>query len=270
MRGVTELREPIAARVIGHWPVLAAFGYALSFVALFGGTALAAYRADVADQTAALLCGAAAILFARLYVRIALRIAQSIDAPRPPKPDEAAKSDGIPLWAVLIYAALGLALAYAIPDPESGSILAAIEFFIAWLAGCCTLNYLWRRRIDPESPSALDVIISGSTSTLRRTARSCVDPDTCCALRFCLAASRCTRFKPGSRAQPWRNAVPHARYRAPSISWRRFVALPQSSSSSSTRPWPRLRNSCSSTRGNTSGPDRRHRTPRAGPRCCTR
>src|SRR5262245_45020526 len=158
MRGVTELPPPIAAWAARHWPVFAAFGYALSFAVLFAGTALAAYRSDVADQTAALLCGAAAVLFARLYVRIVLRIARSIDALRPPKADEAAKSDGIPLWAVLIYAALGLTLAFAIPDPESRSILAAIEFFAALLAGCRTLNYLWRRRIDPESPRALDVI----------------------------------------------------------------------------------------------------------------
>src|SRR5262245_30672709 len=157
MRGVTELPPPIAAWATRHWPVLAAFGYALSFAVLFGGTALAAYHADVADGTAAVLCGAAAILFAKLYVRIVPRIARSIDALRPPKPDAAAKSQ-IPLWAVAIYAVLGLALALAVADPESSRIHAAIEFFVAWLAGCCTLNYLWRRRINPESPTALDVI----------------------------------------------------------------------------------------------------------------
>ena len=153
MRGVNELPPPIAAWAKRHWPVLAAFGYALSFVVLFGGTALAAYHADVADQTAALLCGAAAILFARLYVKIVPRIARLIDALRPPRPDDAAKPQ-IPRWAVVIYAMLGLAIAIAIADPVS----AGIEFFVAWLAGCCTLNYLWRRRFDPESSTVLDVI----------------------------------------------------------------------------------------------------------------
>src|SRR5262245_38684777 len=155
---MTELPEPIGAWASRHWPVLTAFGYALSFVVLFAGTASAAYHADVADQTAALLCGAAAILLTKLYVRIVGRIARLIHARRPPKPDQAAKSDGIPRWAVVIYAMLGLALAFAIPDPDSSNVLAAMEFFVAWLAGCCTLNYLWRRRIDPDSPRALDVI----------------------------------------------------------------------------------------------------------------
>jgi hypothetical protein len=155
---MTELPEPIGAWASRHWPVLTAFGYALSFVVLFAGTASAAYHADVADQTAALLCGVAAILLTKLYVRIVGRIARLIHARRPPKPDQAAKSDRIPSWAVVIYAMLGLALAFAIPDPESSNVLAAIEFFVAWLAGCCTLNYLWRRRIDPDSPRALDVI----------------------------------------------------------------------------------------------------------------
>src|SRR5262245_44726696 len=106
MRVMTDLPQPIAAWATRHWPVLTAFGYALSFALLFGGTALAAYHADVADQTAALLCGAAAILFARLYVRIVPRIARLIDALRPPRPDDAAKSQ-IPRWAVVIYAMVG-------------------------------------------------------------------------------------------------------------------------------------------------------------------
>ena len=74
----------------------AAFGTALSFAVLFGATALAAYHSGVADGTA-VLCGLAAILFTRLYVRIAQRIARSIDARRPPKPDAPPVSD-IPLW----------------------------------------------------------------------------------------------------------------------------------------------------------------------------
>ena len=153
---MTQLPQPIEAWAARrHRPLLAAFGTVLSFAVLFAGTALAAYDSGSADG-AAVLCGLAAILFTRLYVRIVQRIARSIDARRPPKPDDAAKPGGIPRWAVVIYAMLGGALGYAIVDPES--ILAAIEFLVAWLAGCCTLNYLWRRRLDPASPSALDVI----------------------------------------------------------------------------------------------------------------
>ena len=153
---MTQLPQPIEAWAARrHRPLLAAFGTVLSFVVLFAGTALAAYHSGAADGTA-VLCGLAAILLTRLYVRIVHRIARSIDARRPPKPDDAAKPGGIPRWAVAIYALLGVALGYAIVDLES--ILAAIEFLVGWLAGCCTLNYLWRRRLDPASPAALDVI----------------------------------------------------------------------------------------------------------------
>jgi len=152
---MTQLPQPIEAWAARHRPLLAAFGTVLSFAVLFAGTALAASHSGAADGEA-VLCGLAAILFTRLYVRIVQRIARSIDARRPPKPDDAAKPGGIPRWAIVVYAMLGVALGYAIVDPES--ILAAIEFFVAWLAGCCTLNYLWRRRLDPASPSALDVI----------------------------------------------------------------------------------------------------------------
>ncbi len=162
---MTQLPQPIEAWAARHRPLLAAFGTVLSFAVLFGGTALAAYHSGASDG-AAVLCGLAAILFTRLYVRIVQRIARSIEARRPPKPDaakpgdakpdDAAKPGGIPRWAIAIYALLGVALGYAIADPES--IVEAIEFFVGWLAGCCTLNYLWRRRLDPASPSALGVI----------------------------------------------------------------------------------------------------------------
>src|SRR5262249_49267404 len=128
MRSVTDLPQPIAAWATRHWPVLTAFGYALSFAVLFGGTALAAYHADAADGLGALLTGAVAILFARLYVRIVPPIVRLIDALRPPRPDEAARSDRIPLWAVVVYAMLGLAIAFVIADPVS----AVIEFSVAW------------------------------------------------------------------------------------------------------------------------------------------
>jgi uncharacterized membrane protein YuzA (DUF378 family) len=154
---MTELPQPIEAWTTRHRPVLTAFGYALLFAVLFAGTVLAAYHSDLADGTA-VLCGAAALLFAKLYVRVVQRVQRLIDALRSPKPDDAAKSDGIPAWAVAIYAVFGLAFAFAIGDLVSSRIYAAIEFFAAWLAGCCTLNYLWRQGIDPKTPTALNII----------------------------------------------------------------------------------------------------------------
>jgi hypothetical protein len=66
---MTQLPHPIEAWTARHRPLLAAFGTVLSFAVLFGGTALAAYHSGASDG-AAVLCGLAAILFTRLYVRI--------------------------------------------------------------------------------------------------------------------------------------------------------------------------------------------------------
>jgi hypothetical protein len=152
---MTQLSQPFEAWTTRHRPLLAAFGTVLSFAVLFGGTALAAYHSGASDG-AAVLFGLAALLFTRLYVRIVQRFMPSIEARHPPKPDDAAKPGGIPPWAIAIYALFGVALGYAIVDLES--LVEPIGFFVGWLAGCCTLNYLWRRRLDPASPSALDVI----------------------------------------------------------------------------------------------------------------
>ena len=152
---MTQLPQPFEAWTARHRPLLAAFGTVLSFAVLFGGTALAAHHSGVSDG-AAVLFGLAVLLFTRLYVRIVQRFTPSIEAPHPPEPDDGAKPGGIPRWAIAIYALFGVALGYAIVDLES--LVEAIGFLVGWLAGCCTLNYLWRRRVDPASPSALDVI----------------------------------------------------------------------------------------------------------------
>src|SRR5262245_66171507 len=52
----------------------------------------------------------------------------------------------IPLWAVVIYAAVGLALLLLIMHEAGSYSSAAIEFLVGWTAGCNRLNYLWTRR----------------------------------------------------------------------------------------------------------------------------
>jgi hypothetical protein len=51
-------------------PPLRALGHALSGPILFGGTAIAACNAEFACGLAAVLCGAAAMIFTRLYVNL--------------------------------------------------------------------------------------------------------------------------------------------------------------------------------------------------------
>jgi hypothetical protein len=126
---------------------LRAFGHALSGPILFGGTAIAACDAELACGLAALLCGAVAMIFTRLYVSLVWSARLS----RRPEPAH------IPLWAIVIYAAVGLALLLLIVR-ESGSYSAAIEFLVGWAAGCNRLDDLWTRRAKPQAPRASDVV----------------------------------------------------------------------------------------------------------------
>ena len=129
-------------------PPLRAFGHALSGPILFGGTAIAACDAEFACGLAAVLCGAVAVIFTRLYVTSVWSARLS----RRPEPSH------IPLWAVVVYAAVGLALVLLIVREAGSYSSAAIEFLVGWAAGCNRLNYLWTRRAKPETPEASDVV----------------------------------------------------------------------------------------------------------------
>jgi len=126
---------------------LRAFGHALSGPFLFGGTAIAASDAGFASGLAPVLCGAVAMIFTRLYVKCVW----STRLTREPEPAH------IPLWAVVIYAAAGVALLLIMPHGASYRS-AAIELLVGWTAGCNRLDYLWMRRAKPEAPEASDVI----------------------------------------------------------------------------------------------------------------
>ena len=129
-------------------PPLRAFGHAPSGPILFGGIAIAAYDDEFARGLAPVLCGSAAMIFTRLYVNFIWSARLS----RRPEPAH------IPLWAVVIYAAVGLALLFLIMCKGGSYSFAAIEFLVGWAAGCNRLNYLWTRRAKPETPEASDVI----------------------------------------------------------------------------------------------------------------
>ena len=127
-------------------PPLRTFGHALSGPILFGGTAIAACDAELACGLAAVLCGAAAMIFTRLYVNC-------VWSARLSRTPELAH---IPRWAVAIYAAVGLALPLLIVREAGIDSSAALEFLVGWAAGCNRLNYLWTRRAKPETPEASD------------------------------------------------------------------------------------------------------------------
>jgi hypothetical protein len=71
-----------------------------------------------------------------------------------PRPEPA----HIPLWATLIYAAVGLALLLLIMREAGSYSSAALEFLVGWAAGCNRLDYLWTRLARPETPAAPDVV----------------------------------------------------------------------------------------------------------------
>jgi hypothetical protein len=127
---------------------LRALGHVLSGPTLFGGTAIAACDAAFACGLAAVLCGAAAMIFTRLYVNV-------IWSARLSRRQEPAH---IPLWAIMIYAAAGVALLLLIPREAENYNAAAIELLVGWAAGCNRLNDLWTRRARPEALQPSDVV----------------------------------------------------------------------------------------------------------------
>ena len=135
--------EEAAAR-----PPLRALGHLLSGPILFGGTAIAACDAGFACGLAAVLCGAAAMMFTRLTVNVVWSARLS----RRPE------SAHIPLWAIIIYAAVGLALLLLIPHEAENYGSAVVELLVGWAAGCNRLNDLWTRRARPEAPEASEVV----------------------------------------------------------------------------------------------------------------
>ena len=145
---VSSPSNPAEEGVNRDRPPLRALGHALSGPILFGGTAIAACDAEFACGLAAVLCGAVAMIFTRLYVTSVWSARLS----RRPEPAH------IPLWAVVVYAAVGLALVLLIVREAGSYSSAAIEFLVGWAAGCNRLNYLWTRLAKPETPEASDVV----------------------------------------------------------------------------------------------------------------
>jgi hypothetical protein len=126
--------------------VLAAFGHFLSFLILFVAVADAAERSGFANEAAAVVCGVLAIAFTRLYVRTIFGL----------QLDPSHRSQRVPAWAIAIYAAIGAA--FVLLALRAGKTGPAVELLVGWAAGCNLLNYLWTRRLRPDTPAALDVV----------------------------------------------------------------------------------------------------------------
>jgi len=129
-------------------PPLRALGYALSGFILFAGTTSAACEAAFACGLAAVLCGAVALLFTRLYVA-AVWAAQLDPRKKPAR---------IPLWAVGLYAAVGFVLLVLVVREAGAFSTGTLEFLVGWAAGCNRLSDLWTRRITPQAPQPSDVV----------------------------------------------------------------------------------------------------------------
>lgn len=130
-----------------HWPLLSVLGFLLAFAVLFGGVALAAYDAGFASgYVTAALCGAAALVFVRFFVRSMPAVQRLIDTLHPPGPHAPARPDEIPTWAVVLYWLIGIAVIFTIIALEQTYTRAVMEFFIAWAAGSDVLDLFWPKR----------------------------------------------------------------------------------------------------------------------------
>ncbi len=125
--------------------MLAAFGHVLSFLVLFAAIADATERSRFGNTPVALVFAVLAIQFTKLYVKIIMDV--RLDAAHPPR--------RIPAWAVAVYAAVGLV--FVLLALRAGETGAAAELLVGWAAGCHLLNYLWTRRLHPDTPAATDI-----------------------------------------------------------------------------------------------------------------
>ena len=137
-------------------PLLSAVGSALSFAALFGGVALAAY--DVADAVLSLVFGALAVWLVKPYARSIRATQRLIDRLHPREPGEALAPGVLPGWAFAIHALIGLMLFLAVIAQEAAYSHTATILFGAWAAGFNVLRYVFARQNDPTTPSAFVTI----------------------------------------------------------------------------------------------------------------
>src|SRR2546423_661842 len=150
-----DFSKPIEAWANRHWPALSVLGYLLAFAATFGGVALAAYHSGF-SATAAVVCGALAILFIRSFARRIAAAQRLIDRLHPPAPDESARPDAIPGWAVALYALIGGALILLVIATEDTYTYAVTELFVAGNAGRYLLGLFWPKRDGTTAFDAFD------------------------------------------------------------------------------------------------------------------
>jgi hypothetical protein len=136
--------KPLAAWANRHRPALSAAGYALAFAVVFGGVALAAYHAGF-SKTEAAVCGALALLFIRYFARSVPGAQRLIDRLQPPEQRAPAKPDGLPNWALAVYALIGLALITIIAFEETYTY-AVTALWVGWIAGHHLLQGLLVKR----------------------------------------------------------------------------------------------------------------------------
>jgi hypothetical protein len=127
-----------------HWPALRVPGHALAFAIVFGGATLAAHHSGY-SPTLASVCGVLFILFVRLYARSIPRVQRLIDRLHP-EPDDPAKPDEIPGWAVGVYILAGLAVACTVGALQDTYTHAPMELFVAWGVGRNLLDLFWCKR----------------------------------------------------------------------------------------------------------------------------
>src|SRR2546421_4232271 len=148
-------RTTLEAWANRHWSALSVLGYLLAFAVTFGGVALAAYHSGF-SATSAAVCGALAIFLIRFFARRIPAAQRLIERLHPPAPDQLARPDEVPGWALAVYALIGGALILLVIATEDTFSYAVTELFIAWNAGRHLLDLFWPKRDGTTAFDAFD------------------------------------------------------------------------------------------------------------------
>jgi hypothetical protein len=169
---IAAIPKRLEARVDRHLPTFSVIGYTLSFVVLFGGVVLAAYESGLAhaagmqcgpmcvaipgfEYAMAAMWGGAAILFVKLYARLAAVLQRVFVDPFEFVRPESLRSGKVVGWAEVLHLLIGLALSVAIAGFETTKTNAVVELCIGWwVGGRGVLRFFW-----PKPPGGAGVTL---------------------------------------------------------------------------------------------------------------
>jgi len=170
---MSDLKDRQAALdvwVDGHWATLSPLGYLLALAMTFGAATLAAYLAGFGVIYAA-ICGVIFIVYIRMYVR-AIPTVQRLIERLHPEPENTARPDTPPGWAVFVHILIGVALFLIVGTLDEGPSHAAMALFAAFAASTNLLHLFWRRRDGTRAFDTFDEQLDAWAAQYRGTLRT--------------------------------------------------------------------------------------------------